>query len=75
MSFIQRELDRIALAIQAKQSADPDANLRAAQQALSWAMEPAGFSSPYDAIARSSQIRGIPASSEGCSDLPRPLAS
>ncbi len=69
MSFIQRELDQI----NAKLRENPDANdydqLYAAQQALSWAMEPTGVASPL------SMIRGIPAGSEGCLADPHPLPS
>jgi hypothetical protein len=71
MSFVERELNRLAAAIRAGQTSDVNAKLRAAQQALSWAMEPQGFASPFDAIARSHTLTGIQASSEDCSDLPR----
>lgn len=50
MSFIQRELDRIAIALRRAPSPECYARLYAAQQALSWAIEPTGFKSPYEAI-------------------------
>lgn len=51
MSFVQRELDRIANAILERQEPDPTRDrLIAAQQALSWALEPIGCLSPYDYI-------------------------
>jgi hypothetical protein len=63
MSFVTRELDRISARL-----LDPALlpegeyeRLYAAQQALSWALEPIGFKSPYDMITR-----GIPKGSEGC---------
>ena len=49
MGFIERELERIAAALREPRSADYD-QLYAAQQALSWALEPEGFKAPYDAI-------------------------
>jgi hypothetical protein len=51
MSFIARELGRISVAIgRLEQSDDKYQALYAAQQALSWALEPRGFKSPYDLI-------------------------
>jgi hypothetical protein len=51
MGFIERELDRIAAALREPRSAEQYAQLYAAQQALSWALEPIGFRPPYDSIA------------------------
>jgi hypothetical protein len=51
MSFIQRELDRISVALREPRSAEQYAQLYAAQQALSWALEPEGFKAPYDTIS------------------------
>ena len=69
MSFIQRELDRIAGAL--REAPDPECyqRLYAAQQALSWALEPAGFKSPYELIT------GTPANSEDCPACPCPPLS
>ncbi len=48
--FVQRELDRIAVALRESQSPERYGQLYAAQQALSWALEPNGFSAPMDTI-------------------------
>ena len=48
MSFVQRELDRLSLALHEPRSDDEYRQLRVAHQALSWALEPVGFKSPYD---------------------------
>jgi hypothetical protein len=52
IGFVQRELDRIqtAIALRDKYSPKRDARLRAASQALSWALEPVGFASPWEVI-------------------------
>jgi hypothetical protein len=50
MSFIQRELDRLAVALQESHTAELHAQLYTASQALSWALEPGGFKYPYDMI-------------------------
>ena len=48
---MQRELDRIAAALLMETTnQECYARLYAAQQALSWALEPEGFKSPYDTI-------------------------
>jgi hypothetical protein len=69
MSFVQRELDRIAEAIRQPQSEEAEIKLHAAQQALAWALEPEGFASPYDAINRlnNNPPTGTPEGSEDCS--------
>ncbi len=70
MSFVARELDRITGRLrQPDIPADQYERLYAAQQALSWALEPEGFRSPYDAIV------GTPVSSEGYSELSCPPLS
>lgn len=49
MSFIQRELDKISLAL--GEPSDPHyIELYAAQQALAWALEPDGIRSPYKMV-------------------------
>lgn len=64
MSFIQRERDRISAAIAERQEHDDiSRQLFAAQQALSWAIEPEGFKSPY------AMIMGVPAETEDCPSL------
>jgi hypothetical protein len=54
MGFIERELERISEAVRARQAQRSDTDeyrqLRAAQQALSWALEPVGFRAPFDTI-------------------------
>ena len=60
MSFIQRELDRIAVALREPREGEEYSRLYAAQQALSWAMEPDWFKAPYDAFSGTAQ------GSEGC---------
>ena len=70
MSFIARELDRISARL--RQPEIPAAEyekLYAAQQALSWAIEPNGFRSPYDSIV---DTRG---GSEGYLERSRPPLS
>ncbi len=48
MGFIERELERVTEALQAGPlPADRYGQLFAVQQALSWALEPNGFKSPY----------------------------
>ena len=59
--FIERELDEIAQALREPRFADQYDRLYAAQQALSWAIEPDGFKRPYD------MITGTPADSADCS--------
>ena len=65
--FIERELEGIAQALREPRFADQYDQLYAAQQALSWALEPEGFKRPYD------MLTSTPADLAGCSGLPRPL--
>jgi len=62
MGFIERELERISVAVRARQAEQSDTDeyrqLYAAQQALSWALEPIGFKAPFD------MIMGTPANGE-----------
>jgi hypothetical protein len=67
--FVQRELDRIAIALREAPTPEHYARLYAAQQALSWALEPDGFAAPYEVIT------GIREDSEGCSENLRRAAS
>jgi hypothetical protein len=66
MSFIARELERLAEALRNPQNASAHERLYAAQQALAWANEPNGFRSPF------AMIMGTRASSEDCSDARHP---
>ena len=50
MSYIQRELDRISTLLRETPTQDNREQLYAAQQALSWALEPTGFKAPFDMI-------------------------
>lgn len=54
MGFIERELERISEAVRARQADQSNTEeyrqLYAAQQALSWALEPDGFRAPYDMV-------------------------
>jgi len=50
MSFIQRELRRIATEMQKVQDQEQYRQLYAAQQALSWAIDPDQFRQPYETI-------------------------
>jgi hypothetical protein len=70
MSYIARELDRIAARLRADCPADEYGRLYAAQQALSWVLEPSGFRSPYDTISGDT-----PAGSEDCLEHSRPPSS
>ena len=48
--FVQREIDRINTALNDEPGGEAYDRLYAAQQALSWALEPQGFKSPFDMI-------------------------
>lgn len=67
MSFVQREIDRLNGALNS--GAGDRSELYAAQQALSWALEPGGIRSPYEVII------GIPGDSKDYSAPNRPLPS
>ena len=67
--FIDRELYRIEAALRDETHSERRQELYAAQQALSWALEPNGFASPFDAIT------GIQATPVGCLDESRPPRS
>lgn len=68
MSYIQRELDRVQ-AVLHTEGPDKNAQLYAVQQALSWALEPHGFKSPYDLVT------GTPGGSGDCSEPRHPPQS
>ena len=61
MSYIQRELEKLAQALREPNLTDEYDQFYAAQQALSWALEPEGFKRPYD------MITGTPGDSADCS--------
>lgn len=67
---IRRELDRLAVALRDHERPECYREFYAAQQALSWALDPCGFSSPYAAIT--GDIQEVPA---GCLGVPRPPSS
>ena len=67
MSFVPREIDRLNGAINS--GVGDRSELYAAQQALSWAIEPSGIQSPYAMIIRSGEAP------EGCSALHHPPRS
>ena len=69
VSFVQREIDRLSSALRENPNADDYASIYAAQQALSWAMEPMGIKAPME------MLRGIQAGSTDCSAHPHPLPS
>lgn len=50
MSYVQRELDKIAAALQERASDDKFHELLTAQQALAWALDPTFYRAPTDAI-------------------------
>jgi hypothetical protein len=50
MSFVQRELDRIGIALQQSQPNNRYAELYAAQQALMRVTDPTDFKTPYDML-------------------------
>jgi len=65
MSFIQRELDRIGVALRQPQPGKEYAELYAAQQALVWVLEPDGFKPPYDMVMRANTPEGSKDCPEG----------
>lgn len=66
---VDDELRRIGIALQEGPDAKGYAELYAAQQALSWALDPAGFRSPF------ATIKGIQEAPADCSADPRPQLS
>ena len=66
MSYVQRELERIARMLRTPLPADQYDRLYAAQQALAWATDPNMFRAPYDAILVA-EVTDTPADSEDCS--------
>lgn len=69
MSFIQREIDRLNAAIRNRQDNANHEKMYSAQQALSCALDPNNFASPYDLTM------GTQANLEGCFDPHRPPQS
>ena len=66
MSLIQREIDRIQVALVSIKDERRYQELYAAQQALAWALEPIGMVSPVAVIL------GTPEVQEGCWAEARP---
>jgi hypothetical protein len=50
IGFVARELDRLAIALREPQSPERYVELYAAQQALSWSLDPENFASPLQTI-------------------------
>jgi hypothetical protein len=69
MSFIECELQKLSRALIDAPEGAQRSELYAAQQALLWAMEPAGFQSPHD------MITGSAPNSKDCSVDIRPCPS
>lgn len=75
--FIQRELLRVQTALREPQSDERYCWFYVAQQALSWALDPNGFSAPYDTIVEGQVMplsAGSSAGSEDCSARSHPPA-
>jgi hypothetical protein len=66
---IQEELDHIAGALRRAPSPERYSRLYAAQQALSWALDPTSFRAPYSAVM------STPADLTGCLVCPGPPSS
>lgn len=73
MSFVQRELDRIGRALRGPLEGNQYDRLYAAQQALSWATDPAMFRPPYASVFP--ETTGTLGDSVDCSARPRPPRS
>lgn len=73
MGFIERELRRLEAALREPQTDARYCQLYAAQQALSWALDPDGYASPYAVVQTGSvmPLTGTPEGSEGCLAAPR----
>lgn len=50
MSYIQREIDKLNRDLIAAKTSDQELQLRAAQQALVWVLDPLAFKSPWTMI-------------------------
>lgn len=70
--FLQRELDRIAVALRADPRPECYDRLHAAQQALAWASDPTAFASPCEVM---NVAQGNPAVLAGCLDGGHPQSS
>lgn len=69
IGFVQRELDRIAVALRKESDPERYGRLYAVQQALSWSLEPIGFRCPFE------WAMGTQEATEGYSESPRQPAS
>lgn len=70
--FVQRELDRIAVALREPQPPERYGQLYAAQQALSFALDPEHFAAPVEMVVRTTYTPAIQAD---CPGAPRRSAS
>jgi hypothetical protein len=61
--FVERELARIGAALQRPQPPERYVELYAAQQALSWALDPENFATPLDTIRQGRVV--APSSTQG----------
>ena len=73
MGFIDRQLNNITTAMSLPCSDEQYCQLYTAQQALSWALDPAGFAEPIKVIESGLVVplMGTQADSEDCSVYPR----
>jgi hypothetical protein len=73
MSYIQREMDRIARGLREPQPQDKQRELYVAQQALAWALDPSCYRAPTDLIAGNpiQAVTGTPAGTGDCRGYPR----
>jgi hypothetical protein len=77
MSFVQRELARIERALHAPNSGERYGQLYAAQQALTWALDPESVATPLKVIDGGlvTPPTGTPEGSGDCSRVPDHSAS
>lgn len=78
MGFMERELERVKRGLREPQSDERYCHLYAAQQALSWALDPQGFAAPYDTIVNGKiqpLIKDTQADLEDCLVVHHPPAS
>jgi hypothetical protein len=68
MGVAERELARLEAALHEPQTPERYCQLYAAQQALAWVTEPAGFASPYETVMRErvQAPKDTPANLEDC---------
>ena len=69
MGFVERELQKIRTELAKHPNGPKATELRAANQALAWSLEPQGIAAPY------AVVMGIREEQEDCSDECRPPLS